>query len=112
MRGKRHSCESRNVDEEDDAPIPSIQGLWQICGVKMWNGWLMGVILVCSRLSSHGGKLEVHRKPFFLAVLCKIVKSWSLSELLPSPPTAALLWSGLFRFVLFVVVLTEGRRFN
>lgn len=75
---------------------------------------LMGVILVCSRLSSHGGKLEVNRNLFFSSFMqgCQKLTGLSLSELLPFPPTAALLCSGLFRFVLFVVVLTEGRRFN
>jgi len=43
-----------------------------------YQDWLMGVILLCSRLSSQGGKLEVHRISLFLAVLCKDVKSWFL----------------------------------
>lgn len=69
---------------------------------------LMGVILVCSRLSSHGGKLEVNRNLFFSSFMqgCQKLTGLSLSELLPFPPTAALLCSALVSLDLFFLLLS------
>ena len=67
--------------------------------------WLMGAMLLFSRLSSHGGKLEVHR--IFLAVLCKgCQNAGGFSDFSSSSPPLQLRPLALF-FLLFS--LTEGR---